>query len=63
MTRMPSLFVSHGAPTFALEPGVAGPALAALGRELPRPEETRRKNTTAAPARGRTRSRRRRGHP
>ena len=38
MPRLPSLFVSHGAPTFALEPGRAGPALAALGRELPRPE-------------------------
>lgn len=33
-----SLFVSHGAPTFALEPGLAGPALAGLGRRLPRPE-------------------------
>jgi 4,5-DOPA dioxygenase extradiol len=32
-----SLFVSHGAPTMALEPGSAGLALAALGRELPRP--------------------------
>lgn len=38
MTRLPSLFVSHGAPTFALEPGQAGPALTALGRTLPRPE-------------------------
>jgi 4,5-DOPA dioxygenase extradiol len=38
MSRLPSLFVSHGAPTFALEPGLAGPRLAALGRELPRPE-------------------------
>ena len=37
MQRLPSLFVSHGAPTFALEPGIAGPRLAALGRELPRP--------------------------
>jgi 4,5-DOPA dioxygenase extradiol len=34
---LPTLFVSHGAPTFALEPGRAGPALAALGRELQRP--------------------------
>lgn len=33
----PVLFVSHGAPTFALEPGAAGARLAALGRELPRP--------------------------
>ncbi len=38
MSRLPSLFVSHGAPTFALEPGKAGPQLAALGRTLPRPE-------------------------
>jgi len=38
MSRLPSLFVSHGAPTFALEPGLAGPRLTALGRELPRPE-------------------------
>ncbi len=37
MSRMPSLFVSHGAPTFALEPGLAGPRLTALGRALPRP--------------------------
>jgi 4,5-DOPA dioxygenase extradiol len=38
MSRMPSLFVSHGAPTFALEPGLAGPRLTALGRALPRPQ-------------------------
>lgn len=38
MSRLPSLFVSHGAPSFALEPGIAGPALTALGRALPRPE-------------------------
>jgi aromatic ring-opening dioxygenase catalytic subunit (LigB family) len=25
MARMPSLFVSHGAPSFALEPGLVGP--------------------------------------
>jgi 4,5-DOPA dioxygenase extradiol len=37
MTRLPSLFVSHGAPTFALESGLAGPQLSALGRALPRP--------------------------
>lgn len=35
MTTLPSLFISHGAPTFALEPGVAGAALAALGQRLP----------------------------
>jgi 4,5-DOPA dioxygenase extradiol len=38
MPRLPSLFVSHGAPTFSLEPGRAGPRLTALGRTLPRPE-------------------------
>ena len=38
MSRLPSLFVSHGAPTFALEPGLAGPRLTALGSALPRPE-------------------------
>lgn len=29
--------MSHGAPTFATEPGAAGPALRALGAALPRP--------------------------
>lgn len=38
MSRFPSLFISHGAPTFALEPGRAGSGLTALGRALPRPE-------------------------
>ncbi len=38
MNRLPTLFLSHGAPSFALEPGIAGPRLAALGRTLPRPE-------------------------
>jgi 4,5-DOPA dioxygenase extradiol len=37
VNRFPSLFVSHGAPTFALEPGLAGPQLAQLGRTLARP--------------------------
>lgn len=32
-----SLFVPHGAPTFALTPGAAGAALGRLGRELARP--------------------------
>ncbi|MDO9314608.1 MAG: class III extradiol ring-cleavage dioxygenase [Burkholderiaceae bacterium] len=35
MKPVPALFVSHGAPTFALEPGAAGAALTALGRRLP----------------------------
>lgn len=37
MNRLPSLFISHGAPTFATEPGRAGALLAQLGRELPAP--------------------------
>ncbi len=37
MKPMPTLFVSHGAPTYALRPGIAGAGLAALGAELPRP--------------------------
>lgn len=37
MEPIASLFVPHGAPTFALDPGEAGDALARLGRELPRP--------------------------
>jgi 4,5-DOPA dioxygenase extradiol len=35
MNKAPVLFVSHGAPTFALEPGLLGPALTALGQHLP----------------------------
>jgi 4,5-DOPA dioxygenase extradiol len=34
---LPSLFVPHGAPTFALHPGAAGARLALLAAELPRP--------------------------
>ena len=37
MTAQPSLFISHGAPTFALEPGRAGAALSALGKSLATP--------------------------
>ncbi len=37
MNTLPSLFVSHGAPTFALEPGLAGAQLRAVGEALPRP--------------------------
>lgn len=37
MYTLPTLFISHGAPTYALEPGIAGAALAAVGQALPRP--------------------------
>jgi len=33
-TQAPVLFISHGAPTFAMEPGVLGPQLQALGQQL-----------------------------
>jgi 4,5-DOPA dioxygenase extradiol len=35
MTALPSLFVSHGAPLFAVEHGTTGPALQAWGAQLP----------------------------
>jgi 4,5-DOPA dioxygenase extradiol len=38
MTTLPSLFVSHGAPTFANEPGLAGAQLRVLGRALGKPK-------------------------
>lgn len=34
---LPTLFLSHGSPMHAIEPGVAGRAWEALGRTLPRP--------------------------
>ena len=34
MTAAPVIFVSHGAPTFALEPGKLGPLLHSLGQQL-----------------------------
>lgn len=37
MSVMPSLFISHGAPTLAIDPGETGAALEELGRALPRP--------------------------
>ncbi|GAB3646993.1 dioxygenase family protein [Ramlibacter alkalitolerans] len=38
MQRTPVLFISHGAPTFALEPGRLGPQLVTAGEALPRPK-------------------------
>ncbi|MFJ7145677.1 DODA-type extradiol aromatic ring-opening family dioxygenase [Pseudomonas protegens] len=35
---LPSLFISHGSPMLALEPGASGPALANLAAQLPRPK-------------------------
>jgi 4,5-DOPA dioxygenase extradiol len=37
MNRSPSLFVSHGAPTYALAPGLPGAQLAAFAKGLPTP--------------------------
>jgi 4,5-DOPA dioxygenase extradiol len=36
--RMPVLFVSHGAPTFALQPGLAGPLLGQAALQWPKPK-------------------------
>ncbi len=38
MSTLPTVFVSHGAPTFAIEPGLAGAQLRALGRALGKPQ-------------------------
>jgi 4,5-DOPA dioxygenase extradiol len=37
MKRLPTLFLSHGSPMHAVDPGQAGRAWAALGKILPRP--------------------------
>jgi 4,5-DOPA dioxygenase extradiol len=37
MTALPSVFISHGSPMHALQPGPAGEAWKALGRRLPKP--------------------------
>ncbi|MCU1758330.1 dioxygenase [Pseudomonas sp. 14P_8.1_Bac3] len=34
----PSLYISHGSPMLALEPGASGPALARIAAELPKPK-------------------------
>ncbi|UFQ96011.1 DODA-type extradiol aromatic ring-opening family dioxygenase [Pseudomonas wenzhouensis] len=34
---LPSLFISHGSPMLALEPGASGPALVKLAADMPRP--------------------------
>ncbi len=34
MFKAPVMFISHGAPTFALEPGKLGARLTTLGKEL-----------------------------
>ena len=34
----PSLFISHGSPMLALEPGESGPALARLAEQMPKPK-------------------------
>lgn len=35
---LPSLFISHGSPMLALQPGASGPALKRLAAEMPRPK-------------------------
>ncbi|WP_323123107.1 DODA-type extradiol aromatic ring-opening family dioxygenase [Burkholderia alba] len=37
MTRLPSLYLSHGAPTLPIDPSLPSGAFAELGAELPRP--------------------------
>ena len=37
MASLPSVFISHGSPMHALDPGAAGEAWRSLGRRLPRP--------------------------
>lgn len=38
MTRLPSLFLSHGSPTLAIDPSLPSVAFASLSAQLPRPE-------------------------
>lgn len=37
MKRLPTLFISHGSPTLAIDPGTVGPALHRYAASLPRP--------------------------
>ncbi len=37
MTAFPAIFISHGAPTLAIEPGLIGTRLAAFSKSLPKP--------------------------
>lgn len=37
MSRLPTLFVSHGAPLFATQPGATGPALRRWAKQSPKP--------------------------
>lgn len=39
MSALPTLFVSHGSPLLAVDPGRTGPLLTALGKAVPRPRE------------------------
>jgi len=38
MSTLPPIFVSHGSPMLALDPGSTGPGLARIAAELPRPK-------------------------
>jgi Uncharacterized conserved protein len=38
MSRLPALFISHGSPMTALQPGQVGPRLAELAASLPKPK-------------------------
>ena len=38
LDTLPTLFITHGALTFAIEPGLAGPQLARIGQTLHRPD-------------------------
>jgi len=38
MDRLPTLFISHGSPMLALEPGTTGPVLTKIGQQLPKPK-------------------------